>query len=275
MSRVQIARAALAAHACERTEGPADDLLRQGVDGEELSLQGGLHEWFSDDDRSHGWDWLPSMSVLIGLARRAVDVRAGSRSGAVRRAVWIGRRCWPYPPALVWRGPSGTDRRLLHASLFVDPASRQERVWAIELAARCVGVGAVIADGSGLSMAETRRLQLASTNTPLLVARPARESRELSAARTRWRVEPCAIDENESDRCQGWAVELMRCKGLRPEAPEDARRWLVRRNHGAVSDTVGIEHTWHRWSESDGGVAAAMDDGPDASSRQTQGARIA
>jgi hypothetical protein len=151
--------------------------------------------------------------------------------------------------------------------VFVDPASKQERVWAVELAARCVGVGIVIADGSGLAMAESRRLQFASSNTPLLLARPAWESRELSAARTRWRVSPLAMDETEGDRCQGWAVELLRCKGLRPEAPGDARRWVARRDHGTVRSTDQIEDAWNAWSAGDGGVAAAMDDGPDTASR--------
>jgi hypothetical protein len=61
--------------------------------------------------------------------------------------------------------PGATDQRLLDRSVFVDPATPAERVWAIELALRCAGVAAVIADGTALSMAESRRLQLAATST--------------------------------------------------------------------------------------------------------------
>ena len=210
---------------------------------------------------------MPPMGVLIGLAWRVV----GSAAEPSRRVLWVGRRCWPYPPALVRHGPGGADRRLLEASVFIDPPSRQERVWAVELAARCAGVGIVISDGSGLAMAESRRLQLAAKDTPLLLARPAWESRELSAARTRWRVSPIVLRETEDNRCQGWAVELLRCKGLRPETPGDARRWVVRRDHGTVwsasRSADQIEDAWRAWSAGDGGVAAAVGDRADPASR--------
>lgn len=246
--------------------------------GAELALRSGLHEWFAGDGRGRGSAWLPPMGVLIGLAWRAIGSAMLPGAGPSRRVVWVGRRCWPYPPALVRHGPDGADRRLLDASVFVDPASRQERVWAVELAARCAGVGIVIGDGGGLSMAESRRLQLATKNTPLLLARPAWEAHELSAARTRWQVLPLAMDETEGERCQGWAVELLRCKGLRPETPGNARRWVVRRDHGTVWNTSRsadqIEDAWHRWPAGDGGVAAAVGDGSHPASR-TQRAHIA
>lgn len=228
-----------------------------GGDATGLTLLGGLHEWFASEHRSWNSAWLPPMAMLIGLAWSAIEAEPR------RRVVWVGRRCWPYPPALVGRDPGGSDRRLLDASVFVDPASKQERVWAVELAARCVGVGVVIGDGSGLAMAESRRLQLASKDTPLLLARPAWEICELSAARTRWRVSPLVVDATGGDCRQGWAVELLRCKGLRPETAGGARRWTVRRDHG----TGRIEDAWLEWSAGDGGVAAAVGDGSDRTPR--------
>ena len=241
------------------------------AEGWAIPLVGGLHEWFAEDDPARKSAWLPPMGVLIGLARRALGSGTASGADRGRRAVWVGRRCWPYPPALVRHGSDGSDRRLFDASVFVDPASRQERVWAIEIAARCVGVGVVIADGSGLAMAGSRRLQLAAKDTPLLLARPSCEIRELSAARTRWQVSPLVVRETEDGRCQGWAVELLRCKGLRPETPGDTRRWVVRQDHGTTWDTSRstdrIEDAWHRWSAGDGGVATAVDDGSDPASR--------
>lgn len=266
-SRVEIARAALAACEIDRVGGSLGTASESRSGGAEFALRDGLHEWFAGDDSAKGSAWLPPMGVLIGLAWRAVVSGAAPGMKLGRRVVWVGRRCWPYPPALVRYGLSGADRRLLDASVFIDPASRQERVWAIELAARCAGVGIVIGDGSGLAMAESRRLQLAAKDTPLLLARPSWETRELSAARTRWRVSALVMDETKDGHCQGWAVELLRCKGLRPETPGDARAWFVRQDHGTTWSTSRspnqIEDAWRAWSAGDGGVDAAVGDGSD------------
>ncbi|MFO0874641.1 MAG: hypothetical protein U0575_11820 [Phycisphaerales bacterium] len=165
--------------------------------------------------------------------------------------VWIGRRCWPNPHALVRRGEGGLrrafeprwergqwrererererehereregkrelalekefDRTLLRASLFVDIAERiraggsnasgfgahepDARLWAIDLALRCTGVALVVADGRGLDMAATRRLQLAAEagQTVGLLARAPDERATLSAAATRWLVRPAGL----------------------------------------------------------------------------------
>ncbi|USN98793.1 MAG: hypothetical protein H6810_11610 [Phycisphaeraceae bacterium] len=211
------------------------------------ALAPGLHEWFAGNDpRGNG---LPPMSVLIGLAWRVIDADPG------RRIVWIGRHCWPYPPALVRRDPA--DLRLLRCSLFVDPASKGERVWAIELAARCPAVAAVLADGAGLTMPESRRLQLAAGGhgPPILLARPSREQRELSAARTRWRVTPIA---HEGEQRRGWEAELRRCKGVWGASPrEDARRWAVWRDHATGDTTFEPIH-----QTSDVDLAAPLADRP-------------
>jgi hypothetical protein len=211
-------------------------------------LEGGVHEWFDSGERRN---WRPPLAVLIDLAWRALWEH-GDR-GLV---VWVGRRCWPYPHALIRRDarrPGAGDQRLLERSVFVDARSG-ERVWAIELALRCAGVAAVVGDGGELCMAETRRLQLAAGSREravALLARPGWERGELSAARTRWMVRPrvlrgeigvvrsCAVD-------QSWTVELLRCKGLQPSG--SARRWVVRRDHatGAIGE----------WTACDVGVAA-------------------
>ncbi|MFG0276296.1 MAG: hypothetical protein ACF8QF_14700, partial [Phycisphaerales bacterium] len=122
------------------------------------------------------------------------------------------------------------DRSLLARSVFVDVAGDSERVWATDLALRCSGAQAVVADGGGLSMSASRRLQLAAEagNALGLLARPAREAGAISAARTRWLVRPAPVGENAMERDgPGWAIELLRCKGMRPDA-EGARRWVAR-----------------------------------------------
>jgi len=180
-----------------------------------------LHEWFGvapsksfvacgeDDTRRHAW--LPPLVPLVHLVRRAM-----SCASFAHRAVWIGRRCFPYGDALI--GP-GDERRLLDRSLFVAAETPAERLWAADMALRCPEVGVVIADGSGFDMAATRRIQLVTKahQTPALFVRPPWEWRELSAAQTRWLVRweasPGQVDEEPSSFHPRWKVELLRCKG--------------------------------------------------------------
>jgi len=164
---------------------------------------GAIHEWFTEEEAA----WIAPLSILIHIIRRTPA-----------RVLWIGRRIWPYPRALA--GP------LLERSIFVDPRGQDERVWAIDLALRSAAVGAVVGDGTGLSMAESRRLQLAAGSGKVLglLARPLKEIKELSAAQTRWLIRPAPSRTEEP--C--WSVELLRCKGLSP-VPDEERRWVVRR----------------------------------------------
>ncbi len=196
--------------------------LALGWDGPDAAVVGGLrrgavHEWLSGQDAREraGW-WAAPLGVLTHAAARAVRA-----DDAGRRAVWIGRRAWPH--ALGIRDPA-----LLERSVFVEAGDDARRLWAIDLALRCAGVAVVIADGSGLGMSESRRLQLAAGagGGVCLLARPWWERREISAAWTRWRVTPSPSDGSDPR----WTVELLRCKGVRP-ASEDARRWAVRREH--------------------------------------------
>lgn len=188
--------------------GPATPVLETGA----------IHEWFGEEG-APGEDWIPPLGALLDLARRALAAQPD------RWALWIGRRCWPYP------APRGAEPDPLGRSLFVDPQDADSRLWAIDLALRCPAVGVVIADGSDLTMAATRRLQLAAASgaggKPLgLLARPPWEARQLSAARTRWRVTP-ARSESGSPR---WTIELLRRKGVRP-AREAAPRFGAQWNH--------------------------------------------
>jgi len=179
--------------------------------------RGAVHEWFSGGaDPGGGRWWGPPLGVLIHAAGRAVGGEEGGRWGE-----WVGRRVWPHARAI-------RDPLLVARSLFVAPGGDAERLWAIDLALRCAGVAAVIADGTGLDMGGSRRLQLAAGagGGVCLLARPWCERREVSAAWTRWRVEPARSEESDPR----WSVELLRCKGVRP-ASEGARRWVVRREH--------------------------------------------
>lgn len=206
----------------------------------------GLHEWFSADQ-------LPPIAILIGTAWRAL------RAQPHRRVFWIGRQCWPYPHALVLRGSGEPDSLLLDASVFVDARCTSERVWAIDVASRSEGAGLVVADGRGISMAESRRLQLAAEAacTSVQLIRPDAERAELSAARTRWRV----AAQPDTDRGQAWSVELLRTKGGTEAwfASRGARRWVVKRDH--ATGTIG------EWQACDGDLASEVVGGPLSASR--------
>jgi hypothetical protein len=190
------------------------------------------------------------------------------------RVLWVGRRCWPYgrglvrmaagsdptsrpPPVNVGIGaadrPWHQDHRLLRRSIFIDPPDLAARIWTIELALRSPAVSMVVADGSGLNIAATRRLQLAAeaglsadAGAIALLARPPDEERELSVAVTRWRVSipPPAVPGEDLPRgkrlgwnlaspggAPRWAVALLRCRGAVASISRNPSHWLVEWRH--------------------------------------------
>jgi len=217
LAQLREAIAAIEHHGCGSEGGRHGSCLPSGDD---MPMPPGVHEWFGVADSSfmprmprmpRMSRWIPPLGILLYLARRSLGCSDGHAG-----VVWIGRRCWPF-----LQGLSPDDRRvLLQQSIFIDPPDDMSRLWAIDLAARCPAVAAVVADGSRLDMAATRRLQLAAEAGSALVlcARPPEEIDHLSAATTRWRVR-CA---SSSDKIPRWNVELLRCKGMRPEG-----QWTV------------------------------------------------
>ncbi len=187
----------------------------------------------------------------LASASRATCVDCHVRSPTRRRTLPCGTECGAPSTSSTFTACSGAgvwpanDRRLCLQSIFVDPGNDVERVWAIDLALRSPAVATVVADGSGLKMAQSRRLQVAAMSgggrdgggALALLARPPRELRQHSVAATRWLVrDQPTIDEcDEIDEQPRWAVELLRCKGVQPVS-EGARRWTVQRDHetGAV-----------------------------------------
>ena len=222
---------------------PIDEELGGGL------ARGAIHEWFSAA-WGHGNStarkphvggqrgrWLPPLTIMLHLGRCAM----AQANEANQLVVWIGRRCWPHAAAL--RNVETSKRqnvktnetrsvfhfdvstfRLFDVCLFIDPPDDAARLWAIDLALRSPAVAAVIADGSNLDMAHTRRLQLAAESPGSgaigLFARPMWELDELSAARTRWHVSS-SLDFSTFrffDVSSRWRIELLRCKGMRPAA---------------------------------------------------------
>lgn len=187
-------------------------------------VAGGVHEWVADGREGSAQGagphkHLSPLALLIHLARGAMGGHGLENQGGW--GVWIGRSCFVYPHGLV-----SDDDAVLERTLWVDPPDRAGRLWAIDLATRCAGVAVVVADGSALDMAATRRLQLAAEvgGTVVLLTRPAAERKTLSAATTRWTVRP-SVSETSWPR---WEIELSRCKGVqRGTGREGQHAWRL------------------------------------------------
>lgn len=221
--------------AAPRPAAPAVDLGWPGAN--DVLLCGQTHEWLcapphGEPAPGSAWapqsghaGWAPPLAALVHAAWAVVD---SLPAGSGRLVVWVGRRAWPTVHALVRpdrHGP-GDGRRLLLRSVFVDAADVGAVVWTADMALRCPGVAALVADVSGIDMAQSRRLQLAAAagadgvaldqegepdaRGPVgLLARPGRERGEISAAATRWFVSPLA----SSSHAPRWCVRLLRRKG--------------------------------------------------------------
>jgi hypothetical protein len=178
---------------------------------------GCVHEWLG---RAMGQAHRPPLCLLTHLARRAahgMPSEASAPAAGGGWVVWVGRVCWPYPPMV--DGFQNTEEQqsdpdlstqLLSRSIWVDPPHLAGRVWAVDLAARCRSVAAVVADASDFNMAMSRRLQLAASagGGVVLLSRPWSQRDQLSAAATRWTVEPM-VSQTEQPR---WQLTLVRCK---------------------------------------------------------------
>lgn len=220
----------------ERLAAPAHATPRGHVETFAIPLQAGaVHEWLGGESER---GWCPPLSILIDLARRAAT--PSEARGGTGLIVWIGRACHPHARSLITRHGGQHDRALLQRSIYVETPDTASRLWAIDTALRSAAVSAVVADGRGLDMAATRRLQLASESSGCvaLLARPLSELKSLSAAATRWVVRP-DTPTGVTPRPR-WSVELVRSKGLRPMGSTEGiwsreRVWRVEWNHAACA----------------------------------------
>ena len=190
--------------------------------------RGVLHEWLCSSDE-RGCAWTPPILLYAYLAHHAITSHDGL-------AIWIGKRLWPGAHALVTAGLAAGlaasaarhnhhTRILLEHSLLVDPASDEERLWAIDLCLRSAASAVVIADASAMQLAHSRRLQLAAEagSAIALLARPDRERAILSASPMRWRIERVRSPTMQPR----WRIELVRCKGMQQGKRRDAEASLV------------------------------------------------
>ncbi|MBL0869848.1 MAG: hypothetical protein IBJ18_04650 [Phycisphaerales bacterium] len=185
------------------------------------------------------------MTLLLRAASCFAEQSSTMPQGGIDRTragtmIAIGRSVWPWGRGGAGGTPdvSALDNQRMD---LIDADAPAQRLWAADLALRSGAFGVVIADGTGLDLASTRRLQLAceSGHTACVLARPPWEERELSSACTRWRVRPAPREYTQPRRglrvgrvVQRWSVDLLRCKGLRPtDLP--AWNWQVEEDHAA------------------------------------------
>jgi protein ImuA len=113
----------------------------------------------------------------------------------------------------------------LSRCLWIDPPDAGARLWAIDSALRCSGL-VVIADGTGLDAAGSRRLQLAAEagGTFGVLARPPREAAAASFAWSRWSVAWATPADHAASVGARWVLSLVRCKGLQRV---HSHKWII------------------------------------------------
>lgn len=186
--------------------------------------QGALHEIGGAGERDLATQSFAA--VLLGLL---------ARDG--RPVLWIAPDAGPYAPALPGLGLDPTQLTVARARR---PA---EALWALEEGVRCPTLAAVLAEGPTPDFAQSRRLQLAASESGVtaLLLQPARDPLPASAAVTRWRIAaaPSVPEGHDAETAGGmagktvgetvgparWRLDLLRARGGRP------RHWLVEWNH--------------------------------------------
>ena len=212
--------------------------------------RGAIHEIFYHDPLIPNCVARTIPSILAYNARRSLleslkDLNWGAvnltlkdklTSLSLPRVVWIGRSCWPAPPALaalgVWAFEDTANREvptdalvdsLFQGSLFIDPPDETTTLWAIDLALRSPGVDLVVAATPKISRITTQRFSLAASrySTTALLLRDYQDRDSPSSAHSKWVISP-----NRSDNdTPSWSVCLAKLKG---GALTQGSEWVVR-----------------------------------------------
>jgi protein ImuA len=225
-------------------------------------LKGGaLHEWFYEteiDSKARG-RWHPPLQILACILANALA--AEQQSSSRKLILWIGERCWPTPSLLqhtIARQSQSTPQSALSdwqsSCIFVAlrDNSEKRKVEILSHVLHSPALFAMIADGSGLSLGATRRLQLAAREGGALacIARPPWEALKQSTAQTRWRVQP--VPSPSPFPC--WSLELFRARGL--VAPKS---WSLEWHEGETTDDATETNSLRLSPASERGAAQERD----------------
>jgi protein ImuA len=184
--------------------------------------------------------------AVFGLAAHWLGL--AQRREAGKWVLWCGRARHLYAPGLRL---AGLDPRHL---VTVQAPRDEEALWVLEEALRCRDLAGAVAEIDGLSLAQSRRLQLAAEagGIGFLLRAPGASSGEglgVSAAVTRWRIAALPSAAGPAPGVLAvprWRLELMRCRGGRPAS------WIVEGEDGAPGGFA---------------LAAALRDGSDRPAR--------
>jgi protein ImuA len=195
-------------------------------------------------DAALPWHGLPR-GVLHEISGPAMDSAATGfctvlltrLAGDARSVLWVCPSNDLYGPGLVSYGLP------LERLILVRARRPAEILWTVEEALRCRGLGAVLGEISDLSLAASRRLQLAARKsgvTALLLRR--HEENPVTTAVTRWRITAASGRASRGTNLNTrWRIDLVRCRGLLHGEEGHVERWLVEwdratRRFGVVPD---------------------------------------
>ena len=217
--------------------------------------RGAIHEIFYNDPLIPNCVARTIPSVLAYNARQSLleslkDLNWGAANLTLKekltslslpRIVWIGRSCWPAPPALAALGVRGYGNNTSHhnerdefttnclvdslfqGSLFIDPPDETTTLWAIDLALRSPGVDLVVAATPRISRITTQRFSLAARrySTTALLLRNYQDCNTPSSAHSKWVISPSRSNTDTPS----WNVYLAKLKG---GALTQGGEWVVR-----------------------------------------------
>jgi hypothetical protein len=168
--------------------------------------------------------WLEGLAGLAGLEGHAgLDGRAGleEQAGFARASTQVRSETAWLARLLLVDTSAGERGRATAGALL----------WAADRALRCSACRVVVVDGSGLTLAAVRRLQLAAEagGSLALLARPAHEAREPSSAASRWSLE--RVQSPHHGPC--WSVRALRRRSAVETAASAAPRTHAARTHAA------------------------------------------
>lgn len=179
-----------------------------------LGLQrGGVHEFFYHDPllRERRSSLLPTL-LAQSTYTTLISESSWNRGFPSRAIVWIGKRVWPTPYALLSPEHSrATQETFLNSILFIDPPNSKLTLWTIETALRSKAVALVVAECPRISLTTSKRLELAArenSSTALLL----RDTRDLtlpSRALTKWVMAPTPSQHDSP----AWELSLVNMRG--------------------------------------------------------------
>lgn len=207
---------------------------------------GALHEWFGISNaepspasyKTYFQEALPPLTLISVLTGNALE-NSFKQVGSLKRAssskeqilkswnryiLWIGKECWPSPYLLQKTLPFP---ELLAACLFIDVASEEDRLWAIDTALRSEASFATIAYLPKLTISQSKRFSIAleKSNRFAFLLRPPEARSKPTTSATRWEARPykAPTASPEAPPLPAWHLSLTKQKGKQSLK----RNWVV------------------------------------------------